>query len=220
MSELTPPRSSRTSTPPAGVPPSGHAKHIAIIIALVLGIVGLLALKFVRKPAELASAGLAPSAPLSAGLGAATSTSPTPLSKVDDVPPPPPPEEEAPEAGPAASGTVGSAAIVSPGGPCDGRTCSGVSTPDLERTLAIRARQARRCYEKELANDNTLRGRIVLAVRVGSNGSLCSTAIAANELGPTIGQCVLNVFRQPGAVPSPKKGCVDVKIPIAFEPGR
>jgi hypothetical protein len=103
---------------------------------------------------------------------------------------------------------------------CGAPKCSGASTPDLESALAFRAKQARRCYESALENDNTLKGKVAISVRVASNGQVCSAGVASNDMGnPGVAQCVANKFRQTGYFPAPKGGCVDATVPISFVPG-
>lgn len=198
MSPSSPP----STRAPAGVP-SGNGKYIVIVVLLVVGLVAIIALKFCKseppqQPKPIASFDAAP----------------TPHTNPDDnVPPPPPVETAAAEAG--------SPKVTSTGGDlCAVKTCNGTSTGDLESALAFRAKQAHRCYDMALAQDNTLKGRIGITVRVASNGNLCRADVANNDMGmPQVAQCVANMFRQSQHFPAPKGGCVDVTVPISFVPG-
>ena len=99
------------------------------------------------------------------------------------------------------------------------KKCGGSTSSEIETALSFRAKQAHRCYDNALAQDATLRGKVSIAVRIGSNGQACSAGVASNELSsaPSVANCVVGYFR--GQVfPSPKGGCVDVNIPINFVP--
>lgn len=130
----------------------------------------------------------------------------------DDVPLPPPVEDAGPDAGKKTVVTQGS------NNQCDVKKCVGVSSSELETALQFRVKQAHRCYDNALAQDPTLRGKVTVSVRVGSNGQVCNAGIASNEMSsPQVGSCVTGYFR--GAnFPPPRGGCVDVNIPINFVP--
>jgi hypothetical protein len=185
--------------PPAGT--GGNGKYIALGGLFVAGIVALLLWKSCDKPQPVVTV---PSV--------APPPSNTFNAKVDDVPPPPPIE---PDAGPEVK-----PANTRPGDPCVVKSCSGATTPELESALAFRAKQAHRCYDSALANDATLQGKIQISVRVASNGNVCSAGVVSSETGMgNVANCVANTFRMSGHFPSPKSGCVDAAIPIAFVPG-
>ena len=77
---------------------------------------------------------------------------------------------------------------------------------------------ARRCYNQALASDSTLKGHVSIAVRVGSNGAVCSANVASNDMGSsTVANCAANVFRS-GSYPAPKGGCKDAVVPLSFVP--
>jgi hypothetical protein len=102
---------------------------------------------------------------------------------------------------------------------CDVKKCGGSVGDDLSRALAFRGQQARRCYNAALAQDATLKGKVTIAVRVGTNGQVCSSSVATNELNAQVGSCAANAFR--GAnLPAPKGGCADVNVPLSFVPGQ
>ena len=192
-------------------PPTGgeSTKIIAVVIVLALGLGGLLLWKnFGAKPpppivTPVTSASVAPSAP------------PPPLE--DEIPPPP----DLPEAGPDTGSRVTSTGPVGPApGICEASSCGGTVTQELTTALAFRAKQAHRCYDQALAQDSDLKGHVTIAVRVASNGTLCSANVAANDMGSdAVATCVANVFRQSRSFPAPKGGCIDAKVPINFVPG-
>ena len=187
---------------PAGVPPSGNAKFIALAL-LLLGVIGaIIAWKSCQKqPVAIfipPDAGLAP---------------PPPRNLDEDIPPPIAIEDAGAEAG------AKKVAVVYAGNQCDAKKCGGATSSDIESALSFRAKQAHRCYDNALAQDPTLRGKVSIAVRIGSNGQACSAGVASNELAsaPAVANCVAGYFRGQ-AFPTPRGGCIDVNIPINFVP--
>lgn len=189
--------------PPAGVP-SGNGKFIALAV-LLLGVIGaIVAWKSCQKPPEPIVIG-----PPDAGVP------PKPTKNVDDDIPPPPVVEDSgvdPDAGKKTT-------VVFTGNQCDAKKCGGSTNSEIETALSFRAKQAHRCYDNALGQDPTLRGKVSIAVRIGSNGQACSAGVAANELtsAPGVANCVAGYFRGQN-FPAPKGGCVDVNIPINFVP--
>lgn len=193
-----PPRSSQT---PAGVPSSGSGKYV-IVALLLLGVIGgAVAWKLSQSP---------PPPPVVVIDAAAPPPTNTGRNPDDDVPPPPPVEDAGSDAG---KKTV---AVGSSNG-CN-QKCTGGTSPELEQALAFRMRQAHRCYDNALAQDPTLRGKIVVSLKIGTNGSVCSAGIASNEMGSqNVASCVTNQFRNAN-FPAPKGGCVDLNVPANFVP--
>lgn len=190
------------STPP-GVPSSGNAKYAVIALLLVAGVGGIVAWKMGQKPPEptVVYADAAPPPPKFTG-----------RNPDEDVPPPPPIEDAGDEKKPASTVKATSA--------CDVKTCNGTSTPELEKALSFRATQARRCYNNALMQDSTLQGKVVVSVRVASDGKVCSSGIASNEMGSQqVASCVAGFFRGVN-FPSPKGGCLDVNVPMNFRTGQ
>jgi hypothetical protein len=186
---------------PAGIPPSGNGKYIALAL-LLLGLVGAVIIwKVTQKPVEppivtqIVDAGPAP----------------PPSHTDDDIPLPPPIED----AGPDAQKKIVYVGLASQ---CDAKKCTGKTSSELEQTLAFRAKQAHRCYDNALTQDPTLKGKVSIAVRVGANGSVCSAGVSSNDMGsPLVANCVAGYFRS-GSFPAPKGGCIDVNVPINFVP--
>ena len=201
MSPSSPP----SSRAPAGVPPAGNGKYIAIVGVLVVGLVVVVSLRMCGNKDT-------PPKPI-----AMIDAAPTPHDNPDDnVPPPPPPEEDSGPATAAVKPTTGGGTF----DPCGAKTCSGTAPGELESALAFRAKQAHRCYDQALAQDTTLKGRIGISVRLAANGQVCKADIASNEMGsPQVATCVANMFRQSGHFPAPKGGCADITVPISFVPG-
>lgn len=192
MASKAPPPSS-----PAGVP-SGNGKYIALALLLLLVIGGIAYWKLSQKPPEPVTV-----IPVDAA-------APPPTRTVDDDIPPPPPEDAGVEAGK-------KVVVVYAGNGCAAK-CTGKVSSDLQTSLSFRARQAHRCYDNALAQDPTLKGRISISVRVGTDGSVCSAGIASNDMGtPMVANCVLGYFKN-GGFPPAQGGCADVAVPINFKP--
>lgn len=194
MSNAPPP----TSVPP--VPPTSGSNRTYAILALllVLGMGGLLYWKF--KGDDVADT----PKPV-------PSAAPT-FHTDDDIPPPP---EPLPEAGPPDAGNPTKIATTGGGSGCEAKACSE-STPAINNALAQRGRQARRCYESQLANDPTLAVKMSINVKVGTNGNACAASVAESN-NPGVSSCVVNFFRQGGFPPS--KGCIaNVTVPLNYVP--
>jgi hypothetical protein len=190
---------------PTGVPTGGNGKYIAVAVVLLLGIIGLLIWKFKGGEQPVATVPSVPSVP-----------PPPPTNpRLDDVPLIPVTPDAGPEAGPKPTGT----AVAT--NPCDVKKCTGATTSELEQMLAMRAKQARVCYEKALQADSTLQGHVKIGVKIAGNGQVCDAHVASNDMGSAyVGQCVANKFRQTGGFPAPKGGCVEVEVPLSFVPGK
>jgi hypothetical protein len=129
-------------------------------------------------------------------------------------PPPPPPDEPKEDAGTSTKKTPKN--IVSSGG-CSGE-CKGEAPGNLRSMLAGKGSQSRGCYERALRQNSMLAGRLKLGLRIGPNGNVCSANVTMNELGdPGVASCVLQMFKAT-AFPAPQGGCVDVEVPLRFEP--
>ncbi|MBX3228328.1 MAG: AgmX/PglI C-terminal domain-containing protein [Labilithrix sp.] len=202
MASKAPPPSS-----PAGVP-SGNGKYIGIAVVLVAIIGGVSVWKLTQKPPEPVTTIIDAGPP-------APSVTYTGRNPEDDIGLPPP----VVDAGPAKV-TNSSGGAQHGASQCDVKQCNGKSTSELETALNFRVRQAHRCYDNALGQDPTLRGKIVVAVRVGANGTTCPSgvSIASNEMGSsTVAQCVAGYFRG-ASFSAPQGGCVDINIPINFVP--
>jgi len=174
---------------PEGVP-SGNGKFVALAVLLLGAIGAVIAWKTCQKPPDPIVL-----APPDAG------PPPRPSKNIDDdIPPPPPVEDAGNDAGKKVN-------IVFTGNQCDAKKCTGTTGTDVEAALSFRAKQAHRCYDNALAQDPTLRGKVSIAVRIGSNGQACSAGVASNELSsaPSVANCVVGYFRGQ-AFPAPKGG--------------
>jgi len=141
-------------------------------------------------------------------------TAPPPPVLEAPVPPPPPPPVEVPDAGQAVTKRV---SVGRGGGACGGE-CAGQATGQLKAALQGKAGASRRCYERALLQNSTLQGRMMLGVRVGADGRVCSASVTQNGIGdPGLANCVVGIFRN-ASLPPPQGGCVDTQVPMNFVP--
>lgn len=145
----------------------------------------------------------------------------TPRPALAEPPPPPPPEPE-PEPAPVAAPEP-KPADTPKSGPkkpkgCDVDECKGSAGVDIHGALRAKAGQVRGCYERALAHNAGLQGKVEVDVRIAPSGEVCSASIAKETLGdPAVLSCVLQRFRS-GQFPKPAGGCIDTRVPINFVP--
>jgi hypothetical protein len=182
---------------------SGGSGFIVAAIVMLL-LVGGLVLWKTRGKEEPKQATNVPPPP--------TTTQPPVL---EQPPPPPPPPE--PDAGEKKQPSNGKVKYTGGSGGCTGE-CKGTASAGLRSALRSRAGQARGCYERGLRQNAMLQGKIVVSIRVGPSGQVCSAGIASNSVGdPGVASCVLGMFRS-GSFPAPQGGCVDAQVPMNFIP--
>jgi outer membrane biosynthesis protein TonB len=129
---------------------------------------------------------------------------------------PPPPPIASQDAGPAPESTKKVVATSTFCATCG--KCTGTPAPNFQSIVRGRAGSAQRCYEKALAQQEQLQGKLSVNLCVGVGGGVCGASIASDSLGsPLVSQCVLNIFRAT-TFPSPKNGCVDAQVPLNFVP--
>jgi hypothetical protein len=151
-------------------------------------------------------------AALTVSAPAASSSSSLENPKLDEIPPPPQVVE------PTVAAHAPKATAVPANLGCEG-TCTGLAPPGLEPALRVRANQARRCYDRALLQDATLRGHVTVLVRVGSAGGVCFATVASNDMPtPDVANCAANIFRSSGSLPAPRGGCIDAPVPLSFVP--
>jgi hypothetical protein len=132
--------------------------------------------------------------------------------KFEEAPPPPPPEEPEKK-----DDVQTKKRVVASGNSGCAASCSGDAPAGLRAALAGAANSVRGCYERALRQNETLQGKLVVAVKVGPHGAACGASLASDTLGdPSVASCVLSKFRS-GTFPAPIGGCVDVKVPISFQ---
>lgn len=191
-----------SSTPPP--PKSGSGQFIGAAIVMLLLMGGLIYWKLGGtddKPAP------APQPVVTAPTG------PT----VDQVVPPPPPPPVVEDAGAVPTAKKAVAGFTGTGCTNCGK-CTGDAAPSFSAVLRARANQAQRCYEKALAQQEGLSGRLSVNLCVGVGGAVCGASVSKDTLGsPLVSSCVLNIYRAT-TFPSPKNGCVDAEVPLNFLP--
>ncbi|MGH7271383.1 MAG: AgmX/PglI C-terminal domain-containing protein [Polyangiaceae bacterium] len=186
------------------MPPSGNAKYAVIALLMLIGVVALF---LWRRHVNRANAAPAPPPTI------ARSAEPPSNPKLDDIPLPPPTEdtaEEKPE-----TKTSGRGAY-NPAQGCEGK-CKGVAPPELEQAIQVRAAKARRCYNQALSQDSSLKGHVIINVRIGPAGNICAASVASNDMGtPSVANCAANMFLASGGYPAPRGGCVEARVPLSF----
>jgi hypothetical protein len=171
---------------------NGNNVFIAMTVVMLLASGGLIWWKFAGASAS--------------DSGASTPTIPSVEDRLRDesLPPPPPPPPEEPSAS-ATVATPANAPVRSGKSPCPS-TCEGEASGALQSALAGRGAAGRRCYEKSLAQNPLLKGRMTVHVKVGTNGSVCAANVSRDELhDPGLTNCIMGVFRSSTrAVPQSK----------------
>jgi hypothetical protein len=109
-----------------------------------------------------------------------------------------------------------SQAIDAPVDPCKGG-CDGKATQDLALALQQKAGEARRCYNTALSTDPRVEGKVLLAVRVAPDGSVCSSVLIQSEMPGDMNACLEELFAH-ATFPGPTGGCVDARVPMLFKP--
>ncbi len=179
---------------------SGSYVRAAVVMLVIAAVLVVGKFTLMRSPQPSASATVAASTP--------------PKVEATPPPPPPPPEEE-PSA--SASASAAPSAKAAKGGGCTGE-CKGEVSHELRTYLSGRAAQGRKCYERALLQNASLKGHMKVQIRLNPQGQLCSAAVAADELqDPGLSMCILQLFRN-SVYPLPTGGCVDVAVPLSFVP--
>jgi hypothetical protein len=188
-------------------PNPGTGRNIAVIVLLAAAMAGLFLWKSCQSEPE-------PVAPAPSSSSPVVSARPPP--EQPDIPPPPAIPDATPDTG------RPKATVVSSGGGGDGcsqATCSGAVSAELSSALAFRAKTAHKCYDEALAQDSTLKGQVVISVRVGNNGTICSAGVQSSDIpNPGVAACIANRFRQGARLPSPTGGCAEVNVPMRLLP--
>lgn len=192
---------SRPSAPMTIPKSSGAGPYIAAIVVLIAMIGGMIWWKFGRSPVE-------PKPVASQRIPTAEPTPPSPLIDI-----PAPPELDAAADAESDAAAPKNAPVNLCAGPCSG------DAPALRSALASAGGASRGCYERALRTNPTLQGRLIVSVRVASNGNVCSASISQDDLhAADVSSCVLGLFRSKH-FPSPTGGkCADVDVPLNFTP--
>ena len=82
-----------------------------------------------------------------------------------------------------------------------------------------RLRAIQRCYERELRNNPTLNGRVLVRFTIQPAGSVSGASATENTTGsPAVAQCVVNTIRRFRFTPGPEGGSVTFAYPFVFAP--
>ncbi len=195
-------QSPASSVPPTVPKSSGGGPYIAAVVVLAILIAVMVWFKFRGGDAP-------PQKPVIQSV-----TLPTSQPPIIDIPPPP-----EIDAAVAEEQDAGSKPKVSSGNPACGGKCSGDASSELRTALSSTAAASRSCYERALRSNTMLQGRLTVAVRVASNGSICSATVTNDTLkSQEVTSCVAGLFRGRGFPPPTGGTCVDVNIPLSFTP--
>ncbi len=188
---------------PSKTPGTGSGSYVRLAVIMLLVAVALVVGKLTLMRSEQPAA------------SATVVVSERPKVDIAPPPPPPPPPEEPSASASASAAPV--AKVAKGGGGCTGE-CKGEVSAELRTYLAGRAAQGRKCYERALLQNASLKGRMRVQVRLNPSGQLCSAAMASDELqDPGLSACITQMFRN-SVYPAPKGGCVDVAVPMSFVP--
>jgi hypothetical protein len=194
------------STSIAPPPKNENGKYALIALLFLGGAGGLAAYKFRGGETTVVPTATTPSVVI---------PPPPPRPREDDTPPPPDPIPTATATGVkvAGTGSVGGGPPAAGAGGCSA-SCGVTPSSELQGAVALRGRQARRCYERELANDPKLSARMTINVKVGAGGQACSVSVVSTD-NQTIASCVAQQFRS-GGFPATKGGCAEINVPLNF----
>lgn len=191
------------SQPPPGLIPkkSPVGLYIALIAVLLALIGGLIWYKVARKPQ--------PVTPQPVVQSVVPTAAPPPVFDI-----PAPPELDASADADTGAGKRPSGGVNLCAGPCQGD-----APPALQSALTATASASRGCYERALRNNAALQGRMVVSVRIAANGTVCGASISQDALGAQdVSSCVLGLFRGKTYPPPTGGRCVDVNVPLSFQP--
>jgi TonB family protein len=88
----------------------------------------------------------------------------------------------------------------------------------LRSALRRRQGEIERCYERALAQNPNLRGRVVVQFTVGAGGRVVDARLAENTVNDEVGNCIVGRVRR-WRFDEPQGGEASVAIPYILEPG-
>ena len=97
---------------------------------------------------------------------------------------------------------------------------SGVFDPSIvTRQIRARIRAIQTCYERELRNNPTLAGRVLVRFTIQPTGTVSGATAQENTTGsPAVASCVVNTIRRFRFNPGPEGGNVTFAYPFVFAP--
>jgi TonB family protein len=110
-------------------------------------------------------------------------------------------------------GSVQQGALADEGG-------SGIFDPQIvARQIRVRIRAIQRCYERELRNNPSLAGRVMVRFTIEERGTVSGARATENTTGsPAVAACVVNTIRRFRFNPGPEGGSVQFAYPFVFAP--
>ena len=94
---------------------------------------------------------------------------------------------------------------------------TGLTRDDISRVMYASAKQLRGCYQKELANDKDLSGKVVVTFRITETGTVADARVASTTLkSPPVESCILGEI---GRLRFPPKAVATVTYPFIFSRG-
>ena len=102
------------------------------------------------------------------------------------------------------------------GKPTVGNYCK---SSDILRVVSSRQRSIQYCYEKELARNPELRGKLIVSWRIGLNGKVMKSWIGSTSLkNGTVESCILRSVKR-WTFNKPDGGICEIKFPFVFNQG-
>jgi TonB family protein len=97
---------------------------------------------------------------------------------------------------------------------------SGIFDPQIVvRQIRARLRAIQRCYERELRNNPTLAGRVMVRFTIQPTGTVSGAQATENSTGsPAVAACVVSTIRRFRFNPGPEGGSVSFAYPFVFAP--
>jgi len=101
---------------------------------------------------------------------------------------------------------------------CELRQCEGIETQPLLDAIRAQLAETHRCYEEAFKETPNIAGRLVVAMRVTTEGLSCPIQVPENELAESqsLVPCIRKFVER--SYPKPAGGCVDFQLPLRFVP--
>ena len=103
-------------------------------------------------------------------------------------------------------------------GPAHARLHGRLEPKKIQALLRTRYEPFRVCYERALAKDPQLEGKVTVRFTIQRDGSVTDLAVVESQLPETATSCIVDAYRKL-VFPKPFGGTVTVVYPILFSPG-
>lgn len=98
-----------------------------------------------------------------------------------------------------------------------GGVTATVPVPQLDRTMAALRPRMKACYERGLATEPAMKGRVLVTARLAPNGEAASADVASNTgIAQTVAACITSLVKR-AEFQAPGAGGSTLSIPIVFE---